>query len=87
MNENAYPVDGATRDPRFLVDATLFVTAHHPAAVRDAGWAVGNDVGVQYVSRVPGPPLDGLIHDLYYLEGSPPYSRLMLPAAPAPCSS
>ena len=54
------------------------------AAARDAGWAVGNDVGVEYVSRVPGPPLDGLIDDLYYLEGDPPYSRLMLPAAPAP---
>jgi hypothetical protein len=39
------------------------------AAARDAGWAVGNDVGVEYVSRVPGPPLDGLIDDLYYLEG------------------
>jgi hypothetical protein len=39
---------------------------------------------VEYVSRVPGPPLDGLIDDLYYLEGAPPYSRLMLPAAPAP---
>jgi len=33
---------------------------------------------------VPGPPLDGLIDDLYFLEGEPPYSRLMLPAAPAP---
>jgi len=41
-------------------------------------------VGVEYVSRVPRPALDGLIHDLYYLEGAPPYSRLMLPAAPAP---
>src|SRR5690348_14455522 len=46
--------------------------------------AVGNNVSVEYVSRVPGPPLDGLIDDLYYLEGAPPYSRLMLPAAPAP---
>jgi hypothetical protein len=54
------------------------------AAARDAGWAVGDNVGVEYVSRVPGPPLDGLIDDLYYLEGAPPYSRLMLPAAPAP---
>lgn len=44
------------------------------AAARAAGWAVGNDVGVEYVSRVPGPPLDGLIDDLYYLEGAPPYS-------------
>ena len=39
---------------------------------------------MEYVSRVPRPPLDGLIDDLYYLEGEPPYSRLILPAAPAP---
>ncbi|GAA1830960.1 helix-turn-helix domain-containing protein [Actinomadura chokoriensis] len=39
---------------------------------------------MEYVSRVPRPPLDGLIDDLYYLEGAPPYSRLTLPAAPAP---
>jgi AraC-like DNA-binding protein len=32
---------------------------------------------------VPGPPLDGLIDDLYYLEGAPPYARLMLPPMPA----
>ena len=56
--------------------------ADHPA--RDARRAVGDDVGVEYVSRVPRPPLDGLIDDLYYLEGAPPYARLMLPAAPAP---
>ncbi|MEK8108227.1 helix-turn-helix domain-containing protein [Micromonospora sp. M12] len=31
------------------------------------------------MSRVPRPPLDGLIDDLYYLEGAPPYSRLTLP--------
>jgi AraC-like DNA-binding protein len=41
-------------------------------------------VAVEYVSRVPCPPLDGLIDDLYYLDGTPPYSRLILPAAPAP---
>ncbi|TDW66465.1 AraC-like DNA-binding protein [Kribbella pratensis] len=40
-------------------------------------------MGVEYVSRVPRPPLDGLIDDLYYLEGAPPYARLMLPPAPA----
>jgi AraC-like DNA-binding protein len=34
---------------------------------------------VEYVSRVPRPPLDGLIDDLYYLEGAPPYPRLTLP--------
>jgi hypothetical protein len=28
---------------------------------------------VEYVSRVPRPPLDGLIDDLYHLEGAPPY--------------
>ena len=39
--------------------------------------------GVEYVSRVPRPPLDGLIYDLYYLEGDPPYPWLTLPPAPA----
>ena len=38
---------------------------------------------MQYVSRVPRPPLDGLIDDLYYLAGAPPYARLTLPASPA----
>ncbi|MCY1145434.1 helix-turn-helix domain-containing protein [Actinoplanes sp. Pm04-4] len=38
---------------------------------------------MEYVSRVPRPPLDGLIDDLYYLEGTPPYARLMLPPVPA----
>jgi AraC-like DNA-binding protein len=38
---------------------------------------------VEYVSRVPRPPLDGLIDDLYYLEGTPPYPRLTLPPSPA----
>ena len=33
---------------------------------------------------MPRPPLDGLIDDMYYLEGAPPYARLTLPAAPAP---
>src|SRR5262245_40422599 len=44
---------------------------------------VGDTVGVEYVSRVPRPPLDGLIDDLYYLEGAPPYPLLTLPPAPA----
>lgn len=57
---------------------------HGIGTARGARWAVGDDVSMEYVSRVPGPPLDGLIDDLYYLEGAPPYSRLMLPAAPAP---
>lgn len=37
---------------------------------------------MEYVSRAPRPPLDGLIDDLYYLEGAAPYARLMLPPAP-----
>ncbi|MGB2715423.1 MAG: hypothetical protein WBC51_14675 [Vicinamibacterales bacterium] len=31
---------------------------------------VGDTVRMEYVSRVPRPPLDGLIDDLYYLEGA-----------------
>ncbi|MFI7149018.1 hypothetical protein ACIBO2_29235 [Nonomuraea sp. NPDC050022] len=38
---------------------------------------------MKYVSRVPRPPLDGLIDDLYYLEGAPPYARLTLPPMPS----
>jgi AraC-like DNA-binding protein len=44
---------------------------------------VGDAVGMEYVSRVPRPPLDGLIDDLYFLEGAPPYARLTLPPVPA----
>lgn len=40
-------------------------------------------MGVEYVSRAPRPPLDGLIDDLYYLAGPSPYARLRLPAMPA----
>ncbi|MEU1605730.1 helix-turn-helix domain-containing protein [Micromonospora matsumotoense] len=32
---------------------------------------------------MPPPPLDALIDDLYYLEGVPPYTLLMLPPAPS----
>ena len=35
------------------------------------------------MSRVPRPPLDGLIDDLYYLAGASPYARLTLPPMPA----
>ncbi len=38
---------------------------------------------MEYVSQVPRPPLDGLIDDLYYLAGTPPYARLTLPPAPS----
>ena len=48
------------------------------------GYVVGNALRMEYVSRAPQPPLDDLIHDIYYLGGEPPYRRLTLPAAPAP---
>jgi AraC-like DNA-binding protein len=48
------------------------------------GHVVGDALRMEYVSRAPQPPLDGLIHDVYYLAGRPPYRRLTLPAAPAP---
>jgi AraC-like DNA-binding protein len=38
---------------------------------------------VEYVSRAPRPPLDGLIDDLYFLAGAPPYPRLTLPPMPS----
>lgn len=38
---------------------------------------------MRYVSRVPQPPLDRLVDDLYYLEGAPPYARLKLPPMPS----
>lgn len=38
---------------------------------------------MEYVSRVPRAPLDGLIDDIYYLEGAPPYALLTLPPAPS----
>lgn len=44
---------------------------------------VGDAVHVRYVSRVPRTPLDGLIDDIYYLAGEPPYARLTLPPSPA----
>ncbi len=50
--------------------------------MRDVG-GISDAVGMEYVSRAPRPPLDGLIDDLYYLEGSPPYARLTLPPMPA----
>jgi len=42
----------------------------------------GHTVRMEYVSREPRAPLDGLIDDLYYLEGAPPYARLKLPPMP-----
>jgi AraC-like DNA-binding protein len=53
----------------------------HPGA--RCGQGIGDAVSMEYVSRKPRPPLDGLIDDLYYLEGAPPYARLKLPPSPA----
>ena len=53
----------------------------HPGARCRRG--IGDAVGMEYVSRVPRPPLDGLIDDLYYLAGAPPYALLTLPPAPS----
>ncbi|MCK2215003.1 helix-turn-helix domain-containing protein [Actinomadura sp. ATCC 31491] len=38
---------------------------------------------MEYVSKAPRKPLAGLIDDLYYLAGAPPYSRLTLPPMPS----
>lgn len=38
---------------------------------------------MDYVRRVPGPPLDALIDDLYYLAGPAPYSRMKVPPMPS----
>jgi len=38
---------------------------------------------VEYLTRVPRPPPDGLIDDLYYLDGVPPYAKLRLPPMPS----
>ena len=38
---------------------------------------------MEYVSRAPRPLLDGLVDDIYYLQGAPPYSRLTLPPMPS----
>lgn len=38
---------------------------------------------MEYVRRVPGPPLDALIDDLYYLTGNSPYARMKVPPMPS----
>src|SRR5262245_11169901 len=76
--------DDGRQQVRFQVTAGSMLAAarlDHPGARCRRG--VGDAVGVEYVSRVPRPPLDGLIDDIYYLEGAPPYARLTLPPAPA----
>lgn len=38
---------------------------------------------MDYVRRVPGPPLDAFIDDLYYLTGPAPYTRMKVPPMPS----
>src|SRR5829696_3407541 len=70
--------------PSGIGDGSMLAAARpdHPGARCRAGRR-RRCVGVEYVSRVPRPSLDGLIDDLYYLEGAPPYARLRLPPAPS----
>jgi AraC-like DNA-binding protein len=39
--------------------------------------------GMEYISRVPAPPLNAYIDDLYYLEGLSPYPRLKVSPSPS----
>ena len=50
---------------------------------RDAGGASATLWAWSTCPGVRRPPLGGLIDDLYYLEGVPPYARLTLPPMPA----
>jgi hypothetical protein len=38
---------------------------------------------MEYVSRLPSPPLAALVDDFYYLAGIPPYPRLTIPPMPS----
>jgi hypothetical protein len=38
---------------------------------------------MEYIGRVPAPPLDSLIDDLYCLTGHPPYRRMKVPPLPS----
>lgn len=36
-----------------------------------------------YIRHIPAPPLNAYIDDLYYIDGTPPYSRLIAPPMPS----
>lgn len=36
-----------------------------------------------YISRIPSPPLEAYIDDLYYIEGAPPYPRMTVSPMPS----
>jgi AraC-like DNA-binding protein len=74
---------GTSRSTRASPFTSLLGRSETQLRRRDAGRGNGDTVRMEYVSRVPRPPLDGLIDDLYYLEGAPPYARLTLPPSPA----
>jgi hypothetical protein len=38
---------------------------------------------MEYISRLPSPPLAALVDDFYYLAGIPPYPRLTIPPMPS----
>ena len=38
---------------------------------------------MEYIGRVPAPPLDSFIDDLYCLTGHPPYRRMKVPPLPS----
>jgi AraC-like DNA-binding protein len=38
---------------------------------------------MDYISRIPAPPLSAYVDDLYYLDGPPPYSRMKVPPGPS----
>ena len=44
---------------------------------------IGQNESMEYVSRVPAPPLDRLIDDIYSLTGVPRYRRMNVPPMPS----
>jgi hypothetical protein len=68
-----------------IVTASIGRSGCHRGLVRadPIGRRRGYCSPVRYLSRVPQPPMDQLVDDLYYLEGTPPYSRLKLPPMPS----
>src|SRR5688572_13027327 len=44
---------------------------------------LGRDLCMDYISRVPAPPLDSYIDDLYFLQGVAPYARMKVHPMPS----
>lgn len=80
MGGPAYHVDrGQPRRPVIYFRPRL-VTEQVPAA---SGPAVGDTAAVNYFSRVPAPPLDRFIDDIYCLTGVPTHRRMSVPPMPS----